>query len=65
LFNRIAYGNLKTMYVGVSTDRNRRERLSFRPRVILTVVMGIYPVVFLDAMHVSVGNRLEHVRRYS
>jgi len=53
------------MYVGVSTDRNRRERLSFMPRVVLTRVMGVYPVVFLDAMHVSVANRLEHVRRYS
>ena len=65
LFNRVAYGNLKTMYVGVSTDRNRRELLSFVPRLVLTRVMGIYPVVFLDAMHVSVANRLEHVRRYS
>ena len=65
LFNRVAYGNLKTQFVGVSTDLNRRERLSFIPRVVLTRRMGVYPVVFLDPMHVSVANRIEHVRRYS
>lgn len=59
LFNRIAYGNLKVSYTGYSTDLSRREFFSFVPLVILTLVMGIYPEIFLDAMHTSCGNLID------
>lgn len=65
LFNRVAYGNVKTGFVGVSMDVNRRERRMFLPLVILTLVMGITPSVFLDSIHVSCANLIEHARAFS
>jgi len=65
LFNRVAYGNRKTGYVGVSGDRTAREYRTFVPRVVLTRVMGVAPTIFRDPMHVSVTALLDHVRRNS
>jgi len=62
LFNRVAYGNLKVQYVGVSLDLIRREWRMFRPLVVLTLRMGLYPEIFLEPMHSSVFHRIEHVR---
>jgi len=65
LFNRVAYGNLKTQYVGVSVDLNRRERMMFVPLIIRTLRMGVVPGVFLDSIHVSCANLIEHARAFS
>lgn len=62
LYNRVAYGNLKTAYVGVSVDVNRRERFMFLPLIALTLRMGIRPGVFLEPMHASVASLIEHAR---
>ena len=61
LYNRIAYGNLKVSYTGFSSDMNRREFFTFLPLVILTLIMGIYPEIFLDPMHASCGNLIDFV----
>ena len=58
LFNRAAYGNIKIQYIHQFGDMNRREFATFLPLVILTLVMGIYPEIWLDPMHVSVQNLL-------
>ena len=58
LFNRAAYGNIKVQYIHKFGDINRREFATFLPLVILTLVMGIYPEIWLDPMHVSVQNLL-------
>jgi len=58
LFNRAAYGNIKIQYIHQFGDINRREFATFLPLVILTLVMGIYPEIWLDPMHVSVQNLL-------
>ena len=58
LFNRAAYGNIKTQYIHQFGDMNRREFATFLPLVILTLVMGVYPEIWLDPMHVSVQNLL-------
>lgn len=60
LYNRVAFGTIKTQYIKIFTDINRREFFIFTPLVILTLVMGIYPEIFLDTMHVSVANLIEH-----
>ena len=60
LYNRVAYGNLKNSYVGVSVDVVRRERRMFLPLIALTLVMGVMPEIFLDPMHASVGHLLDH-----
>lgn len=66
LYNRVAYGNIKVEGEGVGTavsmDVHRRERRTFAPLIVLTLVMGIYPSVFLDPMHASVTALIDHVR---
>ena len=59
LFNRVAYGNLKTQYFKNFLDINRREFLIFFPLLLGTLVMGIYPTVFLEPIHFSVNMLIE------
>ena len=59
LFNRIAYGNLKTQYFNQFLDVNKREFLTFFPLIIGTIVMGLMPSIFLDPMHMSVNTLIE------
>jgi NADH-quinone oxidoreductase subunit M len=62
LFNRVAYGNLKTAYHGFSADLTRREARTFLPLVVLGILRGIRPQPFLDTREVSCANLLEQVR---
>lgn len=52
LFNRVAYGNIKL----AGLDLTLREFTVFSPLVLGTLVMGIYPNVFLQPMHAAVSN---------
>lgn len=61
LFNRIAYGNLKTQYLKEFSDLNLREFLIFIPLILGTLLMGVYPEIFLDPIHLSVGTLLERM----
>lgn len=61
LFNRIAYGNLKSQYIMYFKDINKREFLVLLPLMIGTLVMGIYPDIFLNPMHMSVNLLLEQM----
>ena len=63
LFNRIIYGNLKTQYILVFNDINKREFLIMLPLIIGTLVMGIYPKIFLTPIHMSVNMLLEQLYR--
>nr|YP_007890616.1 NADH dehydrogenase subunit 4 [Jakoba bahamiensis]AGH24110.1 NADH dehydrogenase subunit 4 [Jakoba bahamiensis] len=60
LYNRVAFGNLKIDYISLYSDVTRREFFIFLPLVILVFVMGIYPDLFLDPMHVSIANTIQH-----
>lgn len=61
LFNRIAYGNLKTQYTQQFLDLSRRELVIFVPLILGTIVMGIYPNIFLSSIHMSVNNLIEAI----
>ena len=61
LFNRIAYGNLKTQYLHDFVDIGHREFLIFLPLLSGTLIMGIYPSIFLDPIHMSVNFLLEQM----
>jgi proton-translocating NADH-quinone oxidoreductase chain M len=61
LFNRIAYGNLKVQALKSFSDMSRREFFVQLPLIVGTLVMGIYPEIFLDPMHTSVANLIEHI----
>lgn len=59
LFNRIAYGNIKTQYFKNYMDLNKREFFIFLPLILGTFVIGLYPKVFLNSIHMSVNMLLE------
>lgn len=59
LFNRISYGNLKTQYFTYYSDISKREFFIFLPLIIGTLVMGLYPEVFLESIHMSVNMLIE------
>ena len=61
LFNRIAYGNLKSQYLLYFKDLNKREFLTLLPLIMGTLVMGVYPDIFLSPMHMSVNLLLEQM----
>ena len=53
LFNRVAFGNIKVQYMKAFSDVDKREFATLLPLIVLTLVMGIYPEIFLDPMHSS------------
>ncbi len=59
LFNRISYGNLKMQYLKNYIDINKREMFIFFPLIVGTVIVGLYPEVFLTSMHMSVNMLIE------
>jgi proton-translocating NADH-quinone oxidoreductase chain M len=61
LFNRIAYGNLKTQYTQQFLDLNLREILTFFPLILGTLITGICPDIFLNSIHMSVNNLIEAI----
>jgi len=65
LFNRVAFGNIKVQYMNMFSDVDKREFATLLPLIILTLVMGIYPEIFLDPMHVSCANLLTHIDNYA
>jgi len=61
LFNRVAFGNIKNLYISAYSDMNLREFLTLLPLIILTLVMGLYPEIFLGPMHTPVASLIEYV----
>ncbi len=61
LYRRVVFGELTKESLLKITDLSRREILMFAPLIVLVFWMGIYPVSFLDVMHVSVGNLIDQV----
>lgn len=59
LFNRIAYGNLKFQYTKKFLDLNFRECITFFPLILGSLISGIFPNVFLIAIHFSVNSLVE------
>jgi len=59
LFNRISYGNLKVQYLKEYIDINKREVFIFLPLIFGTIIIGLYPEIFLSSMHMSVNMLVE------
>lgn len=59
LFNRIAFGNLKTQYTQKFLDISPREFVLFLPLILGTIIIGIYPNIFLNSIHMSVNYLVE------
>ncbi len=60
LYNRVVFGNFKPHYIANFADVNRREFFMFLPFVLGVFWMGIYPEIFLEPMHCSVANIIQH-----
>jgi len=54
LYNRVMLGVLKYGYIKEFADVNRREFLTYLPLIVLIVVLGVYPSLLLNTMHLSV-----------
>ena len=62
LYRRVVFGALEKDTVKKMLDMSPREWAVFMPLIILTLWMGVYPISFLDVMHVSVDNLLGQVQ---
>jgi len=61
LFNRIAYGNLKSQYIKQTLDINKREFFIFMPLIFDTRAFGLTPDPYLNSIHMSVNNLIENM----
>ena len=61
LFNRIAYGNLKSQYIKQTLDLNKREFFIFIPLICYTLILGLTPDACLNSIHMSVNNLVENM----
>ena len=54
VYNRVSFG--KNFFINIKAlfDVNRREVYVMAPFVFLTLLMGIYPEIFIDTIHISV-----------
>jgi NADH-ubiquinone oxidoreductase chain 4 len=57
LFNRISYGQF-SIHLKPTKDISRREFMLLLPLLLGTLILGIYPNVVLDTLHVSVTTLL-------
>lgn len=62
LYNRVAFGNIRTSHISAFHDIDRREFMVFLPCILLVLIMGLYPEIFLNVMHVSITHLIEQVQ---
>lgn len=61
LFNRIAFGNLKSQFIKHTLDLNKRELFILFPLFYYTLILGLTPDVYLSSIHTSVNNLVENM----
>ena len=61
VFNRIAFGNLKSQYIKNTLDINKREFFIFVPLICYTLILGLTPDAYLSSIHMSVNNLIENM----
>nr|QPK67108.1 NADH dehydrogenase subunit 4 [Pelargonium myrrhifolium] len=62
LYNRVVSGNFKPDFLYKFSDLNSREVFIFLPFLVGVIWMGVYPLVFLDCMDMTVSNLVQHGR---
>ncbi len=60
LYNCVIFGNFKPKFLQKISDLNRRELIIFLPFVVRIIWMGVYLEMFLECMHTSIGNLVQH-----
>jgi proton-translocating NADH-quinone oxidoreductase chain M len=61
LFNRIIYGNLKTQYIHSFLDLTKKDVIIFLPLIFGTLILGIFPNVFLRVIEMSILKLVESI----
>jgi NADH-quinone oxidoreductase subunit M len=61
LFNRIIYGNLKTQYINSFLDLTKKDVIIFLPLIFGTLILGIFPNVFLRVIEMSILKLVESI----
>jgi NADH-ubiquinone oxidoreductase chain 4 len=56
----VIFRNFKPKFLQKNFDLNIKEVLIFLPFVVGIIWMGVYPEVFLECMHTSIGNLVQH-----
>ena len=59
LYRRIIFGVLTKDNLRSISDVDIREIAIFTPLILIVIIMGVYPSLFLDVMHVSVENLID------
>jgi NADH-quinone oxidoreductase subunit M len=54
LYRRVVFGELTKADLKLLADLTPREKLTFAPLIVMTIVMGVWPQPFLDVMAASV-----------
>jgi NADH-ubiquinone oxidoreductase chain 4 len=55
MYNRISYGSF-SKYLVVTNDVSRREFILLLSLLIPTIVLGVYPNIILNTLHLGVTN---------
>jgi NADH-quinone oxidoreductase subunit M len=61
MVKRVIFGEVASDAVAALEDLNAREALVLGALAVAVLAMGLWPKPFLDVMHVSVDNLLNHV----
>ncbi len=61
-FNRIFFGNVRSLSITSYQDINRKEFALFSVLIVVLFIMGIFPSLFLDDMLLDCVNILEHAK---
>lgn len=59
LYRRIFFGTITNDHVNSLKDLNFRETIIFAPLAILTIILGIYPSIITQYMHINVETLLK------
>jgi proton-translocating NADH-quinone oxidoreductase chain M len=61
LYNRVCYGNIQSNFLNIFYDITYREFLIHIILIIIILVMGIYPKIFLSCMHETIYRLVSHI----
>ena len=61
MFRRVVFGEVGNSHVAEMKDLDAREFLLLGVLAVAVLAMGLYPQMFIDKMHISVNDLLEHV----
>ena len=61
LYRRVVFGSLVKDSLKGIREMRMNEMIAFAPLVILAIVMGVYPSMFLDPIHASVNQLLAQI----